>query len=67
MRRGKEAAHRQQRAEELTALITGLGPAVIKAGQALSSRSDLLPAEYLAELQKLQAPPHPTTPHPVVA
>ena len=31
-----------------------MGPAIIKAGQALSSRPDLLPSEYLDELQKLQ-------------
>ena len=51
---GVEEERRAQRAAELTAVISGLGPAVIKAGQALSSRSDLLPAEYLLELQRLQ-------------
>ena len=51
---GVEEERRPQRAAELTAVISGLGPAVIKAGQALSSRSDLLPAEYLLELQRLQ-------------
>ena len=51
---GKEEARRQERAEELLGLISSLGPAIIKAGQALSSRSDLLPAEYLKELIKLQ-------------
>mmetsp|Transcript_54864 Transcript_54864/g.90965 ORF Transcript_54864/g.90965 Transcript_54864/m.90965 type:complete len:754 (+) Transcript_54864:39-2300(+) len=54
VRRGQEEKHRQLRAAELTTLISGLGPAIIKAGQALSSRSDLLPAEYLAELSRLQ-------------
>jgi len=34
--------------------ISGLGPAIIKGGQALASRSDLMPSEYLEELQKLQ-------------
>jgi len=58
---GVEEERRPQRAAELTAVISALGPAVIKAGQALSSRSDLLPAEYLLELQSLQdrVPPFP--------
>jgi predicted unusual protein kinase regulating ubiquinone biosynthesis (AarF/ABC1/UbiB family) len=51
---GREAKNRQRRAEEFLSLIASLGPAFIKAGQALSSRPDLLPAEYLTELQKLQ-------------
>lgn len=42
------------RAKELLGIIGRLGPAIIKAGQALSSRPDLLPKEYLDELQKLQ-------------
>lgn len=42
------------RASQLLEIIGGLGPAIIKAGQALSSRPDLLPKEYLDELQKLQ-------------
>ena len=45
---------RRARAIQLTSAISNLGPAIIKAGQALSSRPDLLPAEYLEELQKLQ-------------
>ena len=46
--------NRRNRAKQLLQAISGLGPAIIKAGQALSSRPDLLPAEYLEELQKLQ-------------
>ncbi len=49
-----EVKNRKRRAEELLGIIGGLGPAIIKAGQALSSRPDLLPKEYLDELQKLQ-------------
>jgi predicted unusual protein kinase regulating ubiquinone biosynthesis (AarF/ABC1/UbiB family) len=45
---------RKQRAQQLQRAISGLGPAIIKAGQALASRPDLLPSEYLEELQKLQ-------------
>jgi hypothetical protein len=47
-------AKRKQRAIQLRDAISGLGPAIIKAGQALASRPDLLPSEYLEELQKLQ-------------
>lgn len=53
---GVEVKNRKKRAEELLGIIGGLGPAIIKAGQALSSRPDLLPKEYLDELQKLQVP-----------
>lgn len=57
----QEEQHRRKRAQELLEIISKLGPAVIKAGQALSSRPDLLPTEYLEELQKLQdrLPPFP--------
>ncbi|CAM9145939.1 unnamed protein product [Ascophyllum nodosum] len=51
---GVEERNRKKRASELLRIIGGLGPAIIKAGQALSSRPDLLPKEYLDELQKLQ-------------
>ena len=46
--------NKRQRAVQLLQAISGLGPAIIKAGQALASRPDLLPFEYLEELQKLQ-------------
>lgn len=45
---------RRKRAIQLRQAISNLGPAIIKAGQALASRPDLLPSEYLEELQKLQ-------------
>jgi hypothetical protein len=47
-------SNRRQRAIQLRNAISNLGPAIIKAGQALASRPDLLPSEYLEELQKLQ-------------
>ena len=49
-----EESNRRNRAKQLLRTISGLGPAIIKGGQALASRSDLLPSEYLEELQKLQ-------------
>jgi hypothetical protein len=52
--RKEEEQNRRNRAKQLLKVISGLGPAIIKGGQALSSRSDLLPSEYLEELQKLQ-------------
>ena len=51
---GKSKQNRRNRARQLNAIIADLGPAIIKAGQALSSRPDLLPSEYLDELQQLQ-------------
>jgi aarF domain-containing kinase len=58
----KEEDNRLQRADQLLNLISAQSPALIKAGQALASRSDLLPKEYLNSLQKLQdrCPPYPT-------
>lgn len=59
----RESQNRAKRAAELLKIFSGLSPALIKAGQSLASRSDLLPAEYLQALQHLQdrCPPYPTT------
>lgn len=51
---GKVEERQQSRANELLKAINSLGPAIIKGGQALASRPDLLPKVYLEELQKLQ-------------
>ena len=51
---GKEQERRKIRAAEFLQIFSNLGPAFIKAGQALASRPDLLPPEYLDEMQKLQ-------------
>mmetsp|Transcript_21397 Transcript_21397/g.67123 ORF Transcript_21397/g.67123 Transcript_21397/m.67123 type:complete len:788 (-) Transcript_21397:199-2562(-) len=58
----REKELRPARARQLTTIISKLGPAIIKAGQALASRPDLLPAEYLEDLQRLQdrVPPFET-------
>lgn len=52
---------RRTPAEEFVSALVELGPTFIKFGQALSSRLDLLPPEYIAELSKLQdlVPPTP--------
>ncbi|EFN55778.1 hypothetical protein CHLNCDRAFT_57703 [Chlorella variabilis] len=42
------------RADKLRHLLTELGPAFVKIGQAVSSRPDVAPPEFLRELEKLQ-------------
>ena len=58
----KELDNREKRAEEILNIISAQSPALIKAGQALASRPDLLPKQYLDSLQKLQdrCPAYPT-------
>jgi predicted unusual protein kinase regulating ubiquinone biosynthesis (AarF/ABC1/UbiB family) len=54
-KRGKtDEATQRKRAIALRDLLTRLGPAFIKIGQAVSTRPDLVPAIYLEELSKLQ-------------
>lgn len=45
----------------LRSIMVELGPTFVKLGQVLSTRADLLPADYIAELKKLQenVPPVP--------
>jgi predicted unusual protein kinase regulating ubiquinone biosynthesis (AarF/ABC1/UbiB family) len=52
--RGKSVSNQQKRAIQLRKILTKLGPAYIKIGQALSTRPDLVPPTYLAELSSLQ-------------
>lgn len=51
-----------KRAEQFRVMLTRLGPAYIKVGQALSTRPDLVPPIFLEELTKLQdqLPPFPS-------
>lgn len=58
----KEPLNREKRADEILNIISAQSPALIKAGQALASRPDLLPKAYLDSLQKLQdrCPAYPT-------
>lgn len=60
-RTGKLAQNQRTRAIRLREILTNLGPAYIKIGQALSTRPDLVPPIYLEELTQLQdqLPPFP--------
>jgi predicted unusual protein kinase regulating ubiquinone biosynthesis (AarF/ABC1/UbiB family) len=53
-RQGKKIAEQRVRAIQLRDLLTQLGPAFIKIGQAMSTRPDLVPPVFLEELSKLQ-------------
>jgi aarF domain-containing kinase len=50
----QEESNRSKRARQLLQFLTAQSPALIKAGQSLSSRSDLLAKEYLATMETLQ-------------
>jgi predicted unusual protein kinase regulating ubiquinone biosynthesis (AarF/ABC1/UbiB family) len=53
-RAGLSPKQQRKRAVQLREMLTELGPAFIKIGQALSTRPDILPPIYLEELSKLQ-------------
>jgi predicted unusual protein kinase regulating ubiquinone biosynthesis (AarF/ABC1/UbiB family) len=59
--RSVDSATRRERAASLLDSMLTLGPTFIKLGQLLSTRPDVLPAEYIAEFSKLQdeVPPAP--------
>jgi len=48
------SVERRSAPERLRLVLEELGPTFIKLGQILSTRGDLLPAEYIRELEKLQ-------------
>ena len=50
-----DIAARRQQAKRLRAALEELGPTFSKLGQVLSTRPDLLPAEYIEELAMLQS------------
>jgi predicted unusual protein kinase regulating ubiquinone biosynthesis (AarF/ABC1/UbiB family) len=60
-KRGVVVKNDRRRAIQLRELLTKLGPAYIKIGQALSTRPDLVPPVYLEEFTRLQdqLPPFP--------
>ena len=50
----KKESKAKFRAKQLTNLLVKLGPAFVKAGQALSTRPDIIPSILLEELSELQ-------------
>ena len=50
----KKESKARHRAKQLTNLLVKLGPAFVKAGQALSTRPDIIPSVLLEELSELQ-------------
>ena len=53
-RKPREQISRLSRPERLRLVFEELGPTFIKLGQLLSTRPDLIPADFLDELAKLQ-------------
>jgi ubiquinone biosynthesis protein len=58
---GEEESRRVSTAERIRLVLQDLGPSFIKLGQIASTRNDLLPADVIVELKKLQddVPPVP--------
>jgi ubiquinone biosynthesis protein len=60
--RRRRAEERLTQARRLRLAMEALGPTFIKFGQALSTRADVLPADYVAEFSKLQDEVPPMAP-----
>ncbi|AKU97388.1 Ubiquinone biosynthesis monooxygenase UbiB [Labilithrix luteola] len=54
LEKGEEEKNRISTAERIRLVLQDLGPSFIKLGQIASTRNDLLPADVIAELRKLQ-------------
>ena len=59
--KGREAKPELEAPQRMRLALQELGPAFVKLGQILATRIDLLPSDWIAELEKLQdqAPPAP--------
>lgn len=66
-RKPREQISRLSRPERLRLVFEELGPTFIKLGQLLSTRPDLIPADFLGELAKLQDDIPPFSPEEVRA
>jgi predicted unusual protein kinase regulating ubiquinone biosynthesis (AarF/ABC1/UbiB family) len=64
---GQSVRYRNRRAQWLVGTLLDLGPTFIKLGQALSTRADLLPLEYVQALGKLQDKVPPFDPNDAIA
>jgi len=53
-RKRRDKVEKLSRAQRLRMAFEELGPTYIKLGQAISTRSDLVPPEFIAEMSKLQ-------------